>query len=246
MHLENAWDYYFNQPNPEISLDDVYKSRNVFICYNGWHNKQKALCDFKDVFKNTKDAQTWHSYMMKYANIREEIIMNALRVKSELFGSDNIMGVSVRIEFLAFKEMKNSIVNSHAEQPSVNELKIYIKRYMQLWKTDRFFLSIDDRESLNILKDEFGVKLLSFERPLFHRYHNGKPLPKEDILREINSTYPTDTRMKVAIDYLTDAILLSQCDYLLASHTSLPRFAVILNNGKYQHQHIIEMGSIKI
>jgi hypothetical protein len=244
MYRLNAWDYYFKQPYPEYSLEEVYQSKNVMLGYQGACPFPTKLSANLEMIKRKQDLAIWHSYMSKYSNFNENILAEVANIKEKIFGNKKIMGVSLRVVFTALKVQKNVIVNNHPEQLSIDELMILINRYMKKWAIDAFFLAIDERGAFNKINEKFKKEHLYHKRPLIHKFKNGiLQMEPADVYHEFGGKYPPED---MARDYIIETILLSQCDCLLASKSSASVIAYIMNNGQYRHAKIIDKGKIKV
>lgn len=68
------------------------------------------------------------------------------------------------------------------------------------------------------------------------------PPKRGDVEKKLDPLYVPGQKYQTNLDYLTEMVLLSRCNSLLAAMSSGTRAAIIWNAGKYEHMQIIENG----
>ncbi len=244
INKKNAWDYYFEQPNKDYLLEDVYKSKNVIICPTVWTDE---LADYsirignKDILTELTDQQKeQYSFFYKKCPIKNEILNTALELYKKLFPDNKrILGVSFRRAYERHHFWNDPITpdGTHLVKSTLRTIIPTIEDILNSEKFDYIYLLCDDREANDTIKQKFNGKCIIFERPLPHYFENGKPIPvdyKEDynvIFQEFNNSNSVVQRN---IDYLIAIYLLSKCNALLNAGGTADLFAYIINEYKYE------------
>ena len=82
---KNAWEYYF-EPVSKYSLNEVYKSQNVFITSDKFHN------EFDHKIYNKKKFNK----IYKFIKIKTKLKNKILLLKKKLFKNKKIIGIHYR------------------------------------------------------------------------------------------------------------------------------------------------------
>ena len=101
---------------------------------------------------------------------------------------------------------------------------------MEEWNADYIFFCCEMTEKVEKMKEAFGDKLITLPRKRYEK------LPTSDD----NPLYVEGQRYQTNLDYLTEMVLLSRCDCLLAGMSGGVRMAIIWNAGRYRKIHIFE------
>lgn len=238
MHIENAWEYYFEQPYPEYSLEEVYKSKHVFL---GWknstfpHNK-----DWTHEMLTSDEIERWSPIAQKYIKFQP-----AIRERAESFWQENVgnppkgkvLAVCMRAGCLRAELLNISLYNAHPRSKTLETWLRETEQYMSEWECNSVFVSVEDREWLEAFKAQFGEKCISLDRPLLTLFRAGVPVPLEEnthVLREFENV----TMRKRTEDYLTEVYIMSMCDCLFAQKGSAQTVAQLYNGGKYENTQI--------
>lgn len=232
-HKENAWDYYFIQPYPEWSLDDVYASKNVILADMSWVPDCPSFL-YTMPFPTAEALQKWGNIANKHLRFNSSIMEYIAVMEKSLFPkSGKILGVSLRREFNKLRETNYVLTKIHPAQPKIEEYVQDIKKNMKEWNCNYLFLSIDDRETCDALAKIFNKQCIVIDRPRNHFYENGLIVDDAGIIKKEfdreNNVYLT------AKEYIAEVALLSKCDCLLTGKSSGTQAAYIMNNGKYDH-----------
>ncbi len=235
--LENAWEYYFEQPQNEWSLEEVYRSKHVILGYRNY--KADLGLTVMDMPMEKELYQRWFHYL-SVLPLKREIAEQGEEIRKRLFPLDErILGASARFEYNALSTKGNSLIHGHAVQPSVQEFAQLIRKRLKEWNCTKVFISVDDKDARNFLMNEFGTQAIVLERQLPSFYHEGKAKANQYYRKEINAGM--DVKQK-SMDYLMEVWLLSNCDCLLAGKTSGNSFAYLLNNHHYEQIEIFDRG----
>lgn len=240
---ENAWEYYFTQPEKGISLKEVRESKYV----------ERQIKDYRDgerfTFNNfyNQNDKRWQS--VSYA-LRQNIHLQQDikdRVKSErqkLFPPNcKIMGVGIRAGYRRGILMNNPLFNKHALVGSCEDYIRNIEKRLSEWKYDAFFLEVDDRQYLEEIKKYFGSSCICLDRPRVRYFKNVKlDIPYLDEDSNLVIEWENVSIRKRNEDYLVELYLLAQCDSLFTSRGTGHTFAYLLNGGRYDHVEFDDLG----
>lgn len=243
--VENAWEYYFTQPNKEISLDEVRQSKYV--------EEQKKDCMNLEYYIGDKflqnDARTQYLFEIISQNIhlQPSIASRVEREKMRLFPQDSkVMGVGIRAGYRAGIKKNLSWLNGH---PNVESCADYIKdieKKLKEWSYDLFFLTIDDRQYFEEIKKYFGKSCIYFERPRIHYFQDAFMDIPQEIDEKIRAIEFEGVSIKQRnVDYLVELYLLAQCDSLYASRGTGHNFAYLFNNGRYTRTEFLDLGAFE-
>lgn len=235
---ENAWEYYFEQPLDNFSLDEVYHSKHViYVRKNGWGFKQSL--SYNDIPMPDQDLRYWSSIFNKYLKLNA-VLRERIEYEKRIFPKDNkILGVSIRAGYRWGGLVKNPLYYQHPKVEECDAFIAEISRIMKEWNYDKFFLACDDREYSDRIANFFGDKCIRMNRPLLHFFENNLPIISvEERISEFKD-YSTQKRTE---DYIVETYLLSQCESLYACIGTGVQYAYVLNGGKYKHMLINDMG----
>lgn len=225
----NCWEYYWKQPS-NYTLAEVYESKNVILSMQNSHEygyipKAKFLSPYEKYGKDLMDKCPKYADYFRFNDITEQYID---KWEATIFPKDKkILGVSVRGVSYGGRKIPN-----HPIQPTILELLDEIKSKVNEWTIDYIFIACESEGVVNAVKSKFGDRVLVLPRL---RY-------KKDSSKEYNPLYENGKRYQSNLDYVTEMALLSRCNCLLAGMSSGVRAALIWNNNKYEHFHIVEKG----
>jgi len=240
---ENAWEYYFNQPQTNISLDEAYKSKNVILSFLDVNTMNDKI--LHEMPMEISEIHYWNDIASKMG-VKKQICENADKEMQLIKGKyKKILGVSVRVGYNALKERKYKVVDSHPKQPEMDMLIKDVKKYLSDWNCDACLLVIDDDNMGKIISNEIGENCIFRKRKRTTYYNeNG------EVLENVHETYWMK-RQKLSVqsvgeDYLTELVLLSKCDCFLAGRSSGNLFAYTMNNGSFENSYIYDIGLIQV
>ncbi len=238
---ENAWEYYFTQPEKGISLEEVWKSRYVerqVTRYKSRYGVGDSLLQWDAKLKYISAALHQNIHLQK--NIAERV----RNEKQKLFPlTDKVLGVGIRAGYRRGIILNQSLYGGH---PLVGSCTDYIKdieKTLSKWRYDSFFLTVDDSEYLKEIKNYFGNNCICLERARKHYF--------KDAISDIpylDNEYKTNESVSVRSineDYLVDLYLLAQCDSLYASRGTGNNFAYLVNGGKFTHVKFNDLGQFQ-
>lgn len=225
----NCWEYFWNQPS-EYTLEEVYQSKNVIL-------SSRNSVDY-GLIPSTRIAPPLSDYAKRIARLcpvydglitRNQETERYIQEKQDgLFPKDaRILGISVRGASYGAKQ-----VPGHPVQPAVHKLLQAAEEVVEEWGADYIFFACEMSTIVDEMRNQFGDRLLVLPR---HRY---------DVLptKEDDPLYVPGERYQTNLDYLTEMVLLSRCDSLLAGMSGGVRAAIVWNANAYSHIKIFENG----
>ncbi len=217
---ENSWEYYF-EPLSDISLEEVYESKNVILGYD------KALY-FDDL--QQYNLEEYSRLWKKYIRLKPEIEDKINVTKRTLFGEkQRILGVLYRGTDYNQLKLKN-----HAIQPDMQELFTKIDTELSKGRYDGIFVSTESRTALKQIIERYGSMVVYTNQERFSDTE-GK------WLSEIAFERKNDRYLR-GYEYLETIIILSQCTSLIAGICCGSVCARIINGGRYETALLIEKG----
>ena len=199
---KNAWEYYFTQPDSQIVLSEIAKTRNT--TESGFLFRHKGLLDFSS--ENSK-----YEISLKQASILFGSVFDFndgtsafLKQKyNEIFPGGDTVGVHRR----------------QTDSPFVPPIEAFF------CKVDPFvdkgfsvFLATDSKEALVKFKKRYGAKLY------FIKGHRSNSMTA---IHTSKSRFRSPAI--VGRDVILDSYLMSRCQYLLRTRSNVTTFTRILN-----------------
>lgn len=238
--IENAWEYYYEQPIQKYTLEEVYQSRHV-IMNEVFLNVNCAPLLYKvkepewtaRFPADEQDLKYWHQIINSYIKLNKKLEERLEAEKEKIFKPGcKVLGIAVRAGLRAGAMRNEEIYNNHPKQPSCEELIDIVEKKMKEWECDYFFLSCDDREYLNQMVSYFGDKCCYFNRKRMRFFANGSPV-LEPHKRMIE--YEACSQREKNEEYIIEIYLLAQCNCLYSCKGGGSLFAHFVNGGRYEH-----------
>ena len=226
----NVWNYFFKQPS-ELQEKEVYQSKNVYL--SGWTLKNinpSGLFE-ADIFWDKAIEKKSHEILKSNLDFSDEVL-EMLDREAKMLDIDNCIGVYVRgTDYVKLRPSGEYI------QPNVKQVEEQIIKFVEKYQAP-IFLVTEDGNIYDELVNDFGKSLRIVSYDSFVRNYDGK-----DVL---SKSYVLDEDKKQrGQKYLVKMILLSRCKYLISSITQGSKFSYALNGGKYEDEHIFDLGLYK-
>lgn len=240
---ENAWEYYFEQPIPGYSLEEVYQSRRVILAPD--KGQPYGSMDWKNMQNLSDEMYTpYFEAVAKYVRIRPDILERAQEIRRTLFGragGGKILGIGMRAGLYWGEAAHTEMYVNHPRGLNIDEYIEYAHRYMREFGCEYIFLSPDDRYYMKRMKQEFGEKCLYLEGRTLPRYFDdeGNPLSENEGSWIENDNQSIEER---SVDYLIETYLLSTCDALFRVQGGGSVLACLLNNRRYENYYMVDRG----
>lgn len=239
---ENAWEYYYKQPEEETSLIEVYQSKNVRIveryCLNApiWAKSMPA---------SEEELKRWNGVIKRNIHLSDELAKKVEAEKERIFGDVNkVLGVGIRAGFRYGMLKNDPLFDKHPKCATCEEYIAVAEQKMDEWNCDAIFLAIDDREYWEKFVKHFGTKCRYVDRKLHHYFNNDHAV---ESLEELYIEYGgrrIGTRKKNE-EYVVETHILASCHALYAGVGSATVFAYFLNGGKYENIEVYNEGVYK-
>jgi len=231
---KNVWEYYYEQPS-EYSLDEVYRSKNVVLSrLNAWDIRYCSDSPLIEMCQDKETISKLHGIVKKYIRFNEgtEAYIEE-KAKGILLKDKKILGVASRgTDYTKFR------VSGHPIQPSTAELIEITKQKVIEWNVDYVFITTEENETLAEFKEAFADKILYSERERSTNYNSDK---SGKYFTDIHFGREND-KFTTALEYLTEIVMLSRCNYLIGTASGGLGAAVMMNGGEYEGKCIIDLG----
>ena len=227
---KNAWEYYFLQPSA-YTLSEVYKSNNVYLSPQITPYATHELLYYKLAYS---DFSTLSKIAKEQTVLNERTSSHIADMKTRLFPNQAIMEGILGVHCRGTDYTKLSPHN-HAIQPTVDELIHITKEKMNEWNMGFVYLATEEAEAVRLFEEAFRERLI-VSNSMRHEMYDGSTLTPNVRFSRDNDKYIS------GLEYLTDIMLLVECDGIVSTLTGGAYAALLLNGGRYKHKHIIDLG----
>lgn len=251
---KNVWERYFKQDGLNVIEKD-----NQQVIHQGSVRPYLDTDWYNEMPTSRKKLENWCKVAQRQLVFSDELLLHCNSKKRESnFDGKHTIGVAIRREFEWGLECKIPVCYNH---PLPTKLEDYINdtREMLLkWNCNKVFLSTDDRETLDLFIKEFGEKCIYVSRRMRHFVENGQMEDNnsdEKLLRKMQeyNCIVAETGMgrqaldldveENNFDYISEILMLAECECLIAGVAGGSQAAYIMNGGKYKHTLIYNKGS---
>lgn len=209
----NAWEYYFNKLN-NFSLDEVYKSKNVFITSD----------KFFPFFTYNIDLD---NELIKILQRDIKIKNNLLKVYNRIskkFYNKKVLGVHFR--GTSYKRSPG-----HPFPATKKQMFKLTNNLIKEEKIDKIFLVTEEQNYLDYFIKKFPEKIIHFKCCYRSNKNNAFEI------------YPRDRhRYKLGREALIETLLLSSCDYFIYLCSNVSSAAISFNLNQKQKRIEIKNG----
>ena len=225
---ENSWEYYFEQPL-RINLEDAYNGENVI------------LNDIKKTFFSSPHDKFFYEHhnniltewrmlvklgLLKVKTARMEEIAT---VRQKLFApNDRVLGVLLRgTDYVAIRP------KWHPIPPPVEFALSIIVEKLREWQYNKIYLATEDKNIVQIFKQVFGNVCITFDKA-FLDYNPDNWVSAQRIDRD-------NDHFLQGKEYLTEILLLSTCNSLVAARCSGTVGAMMMADN-FEHTYVFNLG----
>lgn len=235
---ENAWEYYFEQPGGDYSLDEVYQSKHViYVRKRAWGIKRSL--SYNDFPLPDQELDYWSGIFNKCLKLNAVLKERIENEKNRFPKDGKIMGVSIRAEYRWGGLLKQALYYQHPRVPDCETFIKKIMRKMEECGYESIFLTCDDREYSDRIAEHFEDKCIRVDRPLMHFFEHDMPITLwEDITVEFNG-YSTQKKTE---DYIVETYLLARCDSMYTCIGTGAQFAYVINGGRFKFVEVSDDG----
>ena len=216
---KNAWEYFFTQPYG-ISADEVYNKKNVLLC--GWTLTEKKEENVED--KRYKEVRRKYSELIGLQQYVKDIVIEK---KSEIFLTDNILGVFIRgTDYTSLKPY------NHPIQPTIDEMMEKVEEVVNEFEIENIYLVTEDKTYHEVFVKKYGERIITvFDSDI--EYRDG------ELLQNVYTDDPYDRGLK----YLVRVLLLNECRFLVSSVASGSLFAKMIRENAPEYEYWFELGN---
>ena len=240
--LENAWNYFYEQPNDKYSLEEVYQSKRVIHMTEYMVDMKKSSLGQLPPYTE-ENLSYWNRMICTYIKPNAHMEQLVGEARSTIFEpGKKVLGVGIRAGFRWGQMNKYTLFDGHPVVASCEEYLSIVEEKLREWKCDYIFLACDDREYWQKFLAFFGEKCKYIPRALRHYFHDDIPYLREDPMGYVE--YEGITVRKLAEEYMVETYLLAGCDSLYSCIGGGAQFAYLLNGGKYEHLEFYNEGLI--
>ena len=194
----NSWEYFFN-PVSKYTLDEVYKSKNVFITSNR----------FLQIFTHNIYDQKFKQIRNKI-NIKNNLLKKINFFKNKHFKNEKILGIHYR--GTSYKTSAN-----HPMPPTKIQMKNLIDEELKNKQYNKIFLATEDLEIFNFLRSIYKQKLIFLNNFRSKQDNAFKIYPRKK------------HRYLLGEEIIFESILLSHSNKFIFVQTNVSNFVRMIN-----------------
>ncbi len=215
----NAWEYFFTQP--EVSLEEVYQSRNVILS------------------AGTPDLTGFHSFdenlLKKRCELAQRIPLNLhVRQFIDVYGKEVFNQVKDdRVLGVYYRGTTYKLLKDHPNPATDDEYEALIREKMIAWNCSKIFIVSDEWDFIDKMKHIFP-NALYIDHPRVKGFDSKKAKSiREEIPEGSNGI------IENLLFYLTDVYIYSHCTSILGGMNNGVYTSILWNNGKYENIQIM-------
>ena len=224
---ENAWEYFFEQPL-RIGLEQAYNGKNIILSAE---EVQPRLYETMNFLENRDGSLTEWRMLVKMGllKIKPALMEEISAVREKLFPkNERVLGVYLRgTDYASLKPYGHPIV------PPVEFALSTVVEKIQEWGCTRVFLSTEDKAIVKVFKDIFKELCITIDRQ-YVDYMPGKQITACRVDRD-------NDRFLQGKEYLTELVLLGQCNSLIAARCS-GTVGVMMLAESFEHTYFFNLG----
>lgn len=227
---ENSWEYYFEQPR-RIGLEQAYNAENVVLS-NADCVRPYPAHSLKFLENRDSNLSKWRMLIqLGMLKVKPELMAEILDVRQSLFGQDErILGVNLRGTDFLVRKLKGRPI-----PPPIDFAKTIVNFKLKEWKFNRFFLATEDKKILESFQSTFGYRCVTSDR----RYVEYNSV-KDKWVTACSIDRENDHYLQ-GKEYLTQIVLLSMCNALVAARCSGTTTAMMMNNN-FEETYFFNLG----
>lgn len=256
--IDNAWEYYYEQPFQEMpELDVIYNDYsyrftpqyrkdllsffpgiNRSIIYRFLYNKESMFHRISviDCVRDPKIAKRWFNISSKYLRLNEKTKLYVDDEYQRIMQGKRVLGVSLRGTDYTKKR-----TYGHPIQPEIGKIIDDAREYMQNYGYSHIYLSCEEYAAVESFEMAFPGKILVNNRKFFDKID----FERVERIADVSFDRENDAYLR-GLEYLSSIYLLSRCDALIAGQNTGSQMAYIINGGKYEHVYFYDIGKYGI
>ena len=204
---KNIWNLFF-EPVSKYTLNEVYKSKNVY--FSSANIKFRLNAYKKKELKKIFD---------KYIKVNKKILSVVDVFVKKNFKKKKILGIH-------FRGTDQLISPNHSHPPTIFEIENLIEKKVLKGDFDKIFLLTEDLRYFNRLKKKYKRLIYSYD------YFKAKNIA------DFSDSKRRNHRNKLGFENLVEAITLSKCDEIVFCETNISMFAIFYSNFKISKYHL--------
>ena len=226
---ENAWEYYFEQPL-RIGLEQAYNGENVVLS-DGDIVKPYPAHSLKMLEKRSDTLTEWRMLVkLGLLSVKPELMQEVTATWQKLFSKeDRVLGVILRGTDYVARKIKGRPI-----PPPVDFAKSIVSEKLKEWQCNKFFLATEDKKIVEAFQSTFGYRCVTSDRG-YVEYNSVKDKWVSLCRIERENDYYLQGK-----EYLTQILLASMCNSLVATRSSGTTAAVLLNEN-YEHTYFFNL-----
>ncbi len=226
---ENAWEYYFEQPL-RIGLEQAYNGENVILsdadCVKPYPAHSLKMLEKRS------DALTEWRMLVKLGmfRVKPELMQEVTATWQNLFSrEDRVLGVILRGTDYVARKIKGRPI-----PPPVDFAKSIVNEKLKEWQCNKFFLATEDKKIVDSFQATFGYRCVTSDRA-YVEYNSVKDKWVSICRIERENDYYLQGK-----EYLTQILLASMCNSLVATRSSGTTAALFMNEN-FEHTYIFNL-----
>ncbi len=224
---ENAWEYFFEQPT-DFSLEMAYQSKHIVLSASGIP-KETPNDSISFLYNENGVLDEWRQICKKYIRLSPKIKEQINReIEKRILPNDRVLGVLARgTDYIRLKP------SGHPVQPTPEQLIEKVREVMRMQNCNKVFVATEDKEIDAIFRKEFGTNYIATETE-FVDYQGGY-LSQNTVERK-------NDKFLRGVEYLTNIVMLTKCNCMVAGRTSGTVGACLLSEG-WEYSYFFDLGS---
>lgn len=251
---ENVWDRYFKQEN----LSEI-NGKNQQVIYQGSVRPYLDTDWYDEMPTSPQKLKNWSKIARKHLVFSDELMRHYENKKKQaLFDGKRTIGIAIRREFEWGLECRIPVCFNHPLPTKIEDYIRDAKEMLHEWECDKVFISTDDRETLDMFVREFGENCIFVSRRMRHFVENGQMEDNnsdEKLLKKMREYHCIVAETSIGrqaidldveqnnYDYVSEILMLAECECLISGVAGGSQAAYILNGGNYKHTLIYNKGS---
>lgn len=215
---ENAWEYYFRQP-VGVTLEEAYNGKNVLLASAIWRDGEERPGNGNAFFDNVNGVLTEWRMLVKLGllQVQPKLYEEIISLRNKMFApNDRVLGVHLRgTDYVARRPQ------GHYIQPPIEYAITKVIEKLNEWHCNKIFLTTEDVTIAATFKRIFGDICATIE----------KGYVKYDEKRWVTECLSSDENYRQrGIDYVTETVILSTCNCLVAGKCGATVGALMMGN----------------
>lgn len=218
----NVWEEYF-LPVSKYTLDEVYKSKNVYV--TGWGRPILKNNIFMNDYSEKINEQR-HDFICAHTGVSAKV-SSTLAEYIDTFRDSAVLGVFVRgTDYVKLKPI------GHPIQPLIEDVIEKVEEFITKKTIDKIFIVTEDYNVYLRFQERFGGLLFSIDNNYVKDYMNGY------VYNNIHNLSPYEK----GLVYLQKMLLLNECKYIVATLTNGSLFTLAMKEGEFEDKYIYNLG----